>query len=262
MKRELREISEWQKRPSERRRDGIFVVEGIRMCSEIPPERIERVVMTESFLRSHRDLAERFKGSGSPLIITDETEFQRISDTRTPQGVLAAVRMKPRTEEEVLSDPKGVYLFLERIQDPGNLGTMLRSAEAASSAGVLMSPDCCDIYNPKTVRSTMGSIFRVPFAVSADLRGAAEKLRKMGGKVYAAHLGGAVDYTAMDYRSMCAFLIGNEAEGLTEELASVSDQRIRIPMGGQVESLNASLAATVLLYEADRQRRAGSEKVL
>ena len=125
-----------------------------------------------------------------------------------------------------------------------------------------MSPDCCDIYNPKTVRSTMGSIFRVPFAVSADLRGAAEKLRKMGGKVYAAHLGGAVDYTAMDYRSMCAFLIGNEAEGLSEELASVSDQRIRIPMGGQVESLNASLAATVLLYEADRQRRAGSEKVL
>ena len=256
MRRELREISEWQKKPALRRRDGIFVVEGIRMCQEIPDDRLERTVMTGSFFRAHPDLAERLRAK-APLILVEEAEFLRISDTRTPQGILAVVRMQPVTEDELFQDPRGVYLFLERIQDPGNLGTMLRTAETARAAGMLMSPDCCDMYNPKTVRSTMGSIFRVPFAVSEDLRKAASKLKNMGGKVYAAHLKGAVDYTASDYTSLCAFLIGNEAEGLTEELASVSDQRIRIPMGGQVESLNASLAAAVLLYEADRQRRAG-----
>ena len=260
MKKELREISEWQKRPAERRNDGIFVVEGIRMCSEIPEDRIERAVMTEAFFRTHREMAERFEKASGKLVITDETEFHRISDTKTPQGVLAAVRMNKLREDEVLSDPSGVYLFLERIQDPGNLGTMLRTAEAARCAGILMSPDCCDIYNPKAVRSTMGSIFRVPFSVSGDLRKAAEKLKQKGGRVYAAHLQGAVDYTVPDYRSLCAFLIGNEAEGLTEELASSADQRIRIPMGGKVESLNASLAAAVLMYEADRQRRAGQGK--
>ncbi|MBR3436231.1 MAG: RNA methyltransferase [Lachnospiraceae bacterium] len=256
MKRELREISEWQKRPQERRDAGIFVVEGIRMCREAPLERVERAVMTEAFYKAHRELAERIGQASGKLILTDEDEFRRISDTRTPQGVLMAVRMDVKNEDEVLKDPEGVYLFLERIQDPGNLGTMLRTAEAARAAGILMSPDCCDIYNPKAVRSTMGSVFRVPHAVSSDLREAAEKLKRKGGRVYAAHLRGAVDYTDPDYRTMCAFLIGNEAEGLTEELASVSDQRIRIPMGGQVESLNASLAAAVLMYEADRQRRA------
>ena len=256
MKKELREISEWQKRPQERRRDGIFVVEGIRMCMEIPKDRVERVVMTEAFRKAHREMADGLEKSAPLLVISDE-EFRKISDTKTPQGVLAAVRMDTKTEDEVLREPEGVYLFLERIQDPGNLGTMLRTAEAARAAGILVSPDCCDIYNPKVVRSTMGSIFRVPFAVSPDLREAAEKMKEKGGRVYAAHLKGAVDYTVPDYRSLCAFLIGNEAEGLTEELASCADQRIRIPMGGQVESLNASLAAAVLMYEADRQRRAG-----
>ena len=257
MKKEFREISEWQKRPGARKRDGIFVVEGIRMCSEIPDARIERAVMTESFRKAHPEIAERLGGQPGRLWMAEESEFQRISDTRTPQGVLAAVRMETRTEDEVLSDPRGVYIFLERLQDPGNLGTIVRTAEAAGASGILMSPDCCDVYNPKVVRSTMGSVFRVPFAVSEDLTASAEKVKRMGGHVYAAHLKGSVSYTVPDYRELSVFLIGNEAEGLTEALASASDQRIRIPMSGQVESLNASLAAAVLLYEADRQRRAG-----
>ena len=256
MKKELREISEWQKRPGARKRDGIFVVEGIRMCGEVPASRVERAVMTEAFRNAHRDLADRLEHAAGRLILTDEEEFRRISDTRTPQGVLAAVRMENRTENDLLSDRDGVYLFLERIQDPGNLGTMLRTSEAAGCAGILMSADTCDMYNPKTVRATMGSIFRVPFAVSEDLGRAAEKIRSMGGRVYAAHLRGSVEYTVPDYTGLSAFLIGNEAEGLTEELAGKADRRIRIPMRGNVESLNASLAAAVLLYEADRQRRA------
>ena len=256
MKKELREISEWQKRPGARKRDGIFVVEGIRMVSEVPEDRVERAVMTESFRNAHRDLAERLEQAAGRLIVADEEEFRRISDTKTPQGVLLAVRMRTRTEDELLSDPEGIYLFLERIQDPGNLGTMLRTAEAAGSAGILMSADTCDMYNPKTVRATMGSVFRVPFAVSEDLGKAVGKLKAKGGRVYAAHLRGSVAYTVPDYTGLSAFLIGNEAEGLSEELAEKADQRIRIPMRGSVESLNASLAAAVLLYEADRQRRA------
>jgi TrmH family RNA methyltransferase len=256
MRKEFREISEWQKRSAARKRDGVFVVEGLRMCEEIPLERLVRAVMTRSFLQAHRELAARFEGTSGGLLIAEEADFQRISDTKTPQGVLAAVRMEDRTEDELLRDTKGLFLFLERIQDPGNLGTMLRTSEAAGCSGILMSPDCCDMYNPKTVRSTMGSIFRVPFAVSGDLGQAAEKLKAMGGRIYAAHLEGSVEYTRPDYRTLSAFLIGNEAEGLTEGLAEKADQRICIPMRGKVESLNASLAAAVLLYEADRQRRA------
>ena len=256
MKKELREISEWQKRPGARKRDGIFVVEGVRMCQEAPMSRVERAVMTEAFRSAHRDLADRLEHAAGRLILTDEEEVRRISDTKTPQGVLLAVRMENRTEDELLSVRDGLYLFLERIQDPGNLGTMLRTSEAAGCAGILMSADTCDMYNPKTVRSTMGSIFRVPFAVSEDLGRAAEKLKTKGGRIYAAHLQGSVEYTAPDYTGLSAFLIGNEAEGLSNELAGKADRRIRIPMRGHVESLNASLAAAVLLYEADRQRRA------
>lgn len=255
MRKEFREISEWQKKSGSRERDGVFVVEGIRMCREIPEDRLLYVVMTRAFEKMHPELAEQYACVSDRLMIAEEADFQRISDTKTPQGILAAVRMKTLKEEEVLSDPGGIYLFLERIRDPGNLGTMVRTAEAARASGILMSPDCCDIYNPKVVRATMGSVFRVPFAVSPDLGAAAEKLRAGGGRVYAAHLHGSVPYTQPDYRGTSAFLIGNEAEGLTEELARKADRRIRIPMGGQVESLNASLAAAVLLYEADRQRR-------
>ncbi len=118
-----------------------------------------------------------------------------------------------------------------------------------------MDRNTVDVYNPKTIRSTMGSIYRIPFIIADDLKATVEGLKKNKISVYAAHLEGSVEYDKPDYSKGTAFMIGNEGNGLTPELTRTADQYIRIPMGGQLESLNAAMAAGILMYEANRQRR-------
>ena len=146
-------------------------------------------------------------------------------------------------------------MVLENLQDPGNLGTIFRTAEGAGVSGILMNRGCVDIYNPKTIRSTMGAIYRMPFLYTDDLPRAVTGLKSREIPVFAAHLGGTLSYDETDYRNGCAFLIGNEGNGLTDETAVLADTYIRIPMEGQVESLNAGVAASLLMYEAYRQKR-------
>ena len=136
-----------------------------------------------------------------------------------------------------------LFLVLEDLQDPGNMGTIFRTAEGAGVDGIFMSTNCVDIYNPKTIRSTMGSVYRVPFVIAPDLQDVFAWFKKQGIRSYAAHVGGT------------AFLIGNEGNGLTDATAGQADCLIRIPMKGQLESLNAGVAAAILMYEASRQRR-------
>lgn len=233
-----------------RREEDVFLTEGPRMAAEVPEERIRSVYCSESFAKDpeYREILERLQ----PEVIADSL-FRSISDTVAPQGILAVVRRKPYSVEEIAASGKPVVI-LESLQDPGNLGTILRSGEGAGIGGVLMSRDTADIYNPKTVRSTMGSVFRVPHCTAEDLGEAVSVLKRAGYRIYAAHLKGSVLYTEADYRGPSAFLIGNEGKGLTAETAELADQAVRIPMEGQVESLNAAAAATVLLYEAYRQR--------
>ena len=145
------------------------------------------------------------------------------------------------------------FFILENLQDPGNLGTILRTAEGAGVTGLILSSDSVDPYNPKVVRSTMGAVFRVPFAVVDDFGQMLDTLQKEGIAIYAAHLDGKIFYK-YDYKESCAFLIGNEGNGLTEAAVAAADRKILIPMKGQVESLNAAVAATVLMYEVLRQR--------
>ena len=118
-----------------------------------------------------------------------------------------------------------------------------------------MSSDTADIYNPKVIRSTMGSVLRVPFVYAPDLKEACEQMKKAGIRLYAAHLKGMHNYDQEDYTKATGFLIGNEAKGLTDEMAAIADTYIKIPMAGQVESLNAAVASSVLMFEAARQRR-------
>ncbi len=148
-----------------------------------------------------------------------------------------------------------LVLALENLQDPGNLGTLLRTAEGAGVTGILLSRDCVDIYNPKVIRSTMGSVYRVPFCCSQDWKGDLERLKRQGLRLYAAHLKGEKYYDEISYCVPSAFLIGNESRGLTDETAALADEYIRIPMCGRVESLNAAVASSILMYEANRQRR-------
>ena len=143
-----------------------------------------------------------------------------------------------------------LFLLLEDIQDPGNLGTMLRTGEGAGVDGVIMSKGTVDIYNPKTIRSTMGALYRVPFLYMDSLEEAMDLLREHEIAVYAAHLQGRQYFDELAYEEGSAFLIGNEGNGLRRETAGQADVWLKIPMEGKLESLNAAVAAALLMYQA------------
>ena len=233
--------------------ENVFLVEGLKMFLEAPPEWVKEVYVSQSFLE--KNPLEKLKHMKYE-VVSDEV-FQKISDTQTPQGVLCVMKMPEYKLADLLDINKKQLLFLvlEDIQDPGNLGTMFRAGEGAGIGGVIMTDNTVDIFNPKVVRSTMGSIYRIPFVITDDILQTITDLKTNGVTVYAAHLNESVHYDLQDYTKSTAFLIGNEANGLKSETADMADCYIKIPMKGQVESLNAAVASSVLMYEAARQRR-------
>ena len=245
-----------------RKETGLFVVEGPKMAAEIPPDQMESVFMTERFVREQRErgaegaaVLEKLEAAPVRELVTEEV-LRAMSDTQTPQGVLALARQRQWRLEEILEAAGAAHLLvLETLQDPGNLGTILRTGEGAGITGVIMNRETADIYSPKVARSTMGAIFRVPFVYTDDLPHTLKRLKQAGVRLYAAHLKGTRCYDEESYLADTGFLIGNEARGLTEETASMADAYVRIPMEGQVESLNAAVAASILMYEVSRQRR-------
>ena len=275
---QIKNIIQLKKKAKVRKQTGCFVVEGIKMFAEIPKEDFVSAYASETFVTEHEELC-----SGFNAHIVSDSVYKKISDTVTPQGILAIVKQKETTVDEIISDrnrralkddcnkdrtimgrdckkdqrmpgrqfanidDKSCIIVLERLQDPGNLGTIIRTGEGAGISGIIMSRDCVDIYSPKVIRSTMGSIFRVPFAVTDDLPLAVQKIKEAGITTYAAHLKGN-DLSSEKLAKDCAFLIGNESKGLSDEIASLADKLIKIPMEGQVESLNASVAASILMY--------------
>ena len=273
----VKRLTALRKKARERREEQAFILEGERLFTDAPREMIREIYMTEEFL--HEKLGGR--APRGCTILTPEI-MRKIADTETPQGVLCVAKM-PRYEMKDLlagahysatgdsadsallsaaqADLRSapLLLILENIQDPGNLGTMMRTAEAAGVTGVLMSSDTVDLFNPKTVRATMSAIFRVPFMYTNDLAGEMRSLQESYGiKIYAAHLKASRPYDEVVCTGPCAFLIGNEGNGLTDAAAEAADARIHIPMKGQIESLNAAMAAGILLFEAARQRRTGA----
>lgn len=245
----IKNIAKLKKSAKARKEQESFLVEGPRMFFEVPVDQLKEVYVTGEFEKKY---GERLSGYSYELI--SDQVCRHISDTKTPQGVLAVVRQSAMTLDQILSlEEKPLFLLLENLQDPGNLGTIFRTAEGAGVTGIIMNRETVDPYNPKVIRSTMGTVFRVPFVVVEDLRDAMARLQKKGIRVFAAHLAGRLFYHE-DYTGGSGFLIGNEGNGLTEEISSMAEGKIRIPMKGEVESLNAAIAATVLVYEAQRQR--------
>ncbi|MCX4307590.1 MAG: RNA methyltransferase [Acetatifactor sp.] len=253
----VKEAAALSSKRKERDRQGLFVVEGGKMFGEAPAGRIKRVYIAKS---AETEIYEQYgsKLSGLSCETVSDEVFAKISDTVTPQGILCLVRQQHYNIEEMLQDIEKkhvLFILLEDIQDPGNLGTIFRTAEAAGADGVIMSSRTADIYNPKTIRSTMGAVYRLPFFYTENLSSVISRLQESGVCVYAAHLRAEADYDDCDYQKSTAFLIGNESNGLREETASCAEKRISIPMEGRAESLNAAVASSVLMYEAYRQRR-------
>lgn len=254
----IKNIVALQKKGKVRKEQDAFVVEGIKMVSEIPEGNLMQLYVTESYLTRQEQKKELEKIAdfhGVVYEVVADRVFQEMADTQTPQGILAVVRQQHYRFEDLFSDKRAVHLMvLEGIQDPGNLGTILRAGEGAGVTGVILSKGTVDLYNPKVIRATMGSIYRVPFFYTDRFLEVLGEVRERT-TLYAAHLLGECCYDQADYRGDTAFLIGNEANGLSEEAAGYAKCLIRIPMMGKVESLNAAVAASVLMYEAARQRR-------
>lgn len=252
----IKRIVQLRKKKKARDAEGVFLVEGIRMFREIPEKLLQEIYISESCEEKEgKEIRRRASACGIRPELVSDGVFSHLSDTQAPQGILCVVRQLSYSLEEVADASCPHMLVLDRLQDPGNVGTILRTAEGAGVTGILLDGECADIYNPKTIRSTMGSIFRMPFYYIQDLEEGIRYLKKRGICTYAAHLEGKRAYDEEDYRKPCAFLIGNEGNGLRPEIADLADTYIRIPMAGEVESLNAAIASAVLMFEAGRQRR-------
>lgn len=249
---QVKELLQLQKKSRVRNERGIFVVEGVKMFQEAPRELIEKVYISETF---YIKKAEGVDFDGLRVEVLSDKVFSHVSDTKTPQGILCLVRQKRTEFADMLKCETPFLMVLDNLQDPGNLGTIVRTAEGAGVTGIIMSRDTVDIYNPKTIRSTMGSIYRMPFLYEEDIPALVDRLREKGVKTYAAHLDGKNYYDEENYSTGCAFLIGNEGNGLRREVSDKAEVWVKIPMHGEVESLNAAIASSILMYEANRQRR-------
>lgn len=248
----VKNLVQLQKKKKVRDEQGVFIVEGIRMFREIPLQDMLEIYTTEKF---HDVNKEAFDNLNRKVEMVTEEVFSKISETKTPQGILCVVKRHGYTLEDVLSGENRLIMVLESVQDPGNMGTIIRTGEAAGVTGFILSKDCADIYQSKTIRSTMGSIFRKKCVYVDSIVDTLELLKGNGVQTYAAHLDGELWYNDIKYNDDTAFLIGNEGNGLSDTVASMADTKIKIPMAGEVESLNAAIAATLLMYEAFNQRR-------
>lgn len=246
---QVKNIIQLKEKAKVRRQKKLFVVEGIKMFREIPKDKLVSVFVSEKFEKENEELL-----SHTDYILLSDSVFKKISDTVTPQGILAIVKQNEFTVEDIIErrdKERSCIVVLDRLQDPGNLGTIVRTGEGAGITGIVMSNDSVDLYNPKVIRSTMGSVFRVPVAVVPDLQDAIKKMKQNGIETYAAHLNG-MEYQKGAFGKNIALLIGNEAKGLSDEVSVMADKLIKIPMEGKVESLNAAVATAILMYEARR----------
>jgi TrmH family RNA methyltransferase len=237
-----------------RREQDVFVTEGVKMFLEAEPERIKEIYVSESFSGKNREGECREKLNRLGYEVLPDRLFSHVSDTQTPQGILCVIRQYHYKIEDMLHSATPLLLILEDIQDPGNLGTIVRTAEGAGVHGIIMSKGTVDICNPKTIRSTMGSIYRMPFLTTEDIGAVIRRLQQKEITTYAAHLKGREPYYSHDFTKGTAFLIGNEGKGLKDATAAAAGTYLYIPMCGQVESLNAAVASSILMYEAARQR--------
>jgi TrmH family RNA methyltransferase len=240
-----------QKR-SARQADGVFVAEGVTLLREA----LDSGVVPESvFYAPEADaaLVAAAAKAGAHVYALAPGVIESVADAVTPQP-LCSVLPAVETPIEALADD-GLVVVAVDVRDPGNAGTLIRSAAAAGARGVVLCDGCVELYNPKTVRATAGALFRLPVVTSVSVHGALTSLGAAGRRRLAAVARGGDDYTRVDLTRPVALVVGNEAHGLPEELAGI-DATITIPMPGSTESLNVGVATAVLCFVAARQARA------
>lgn len=247
-------------RRRERMQNGSYCIEGVRLVEAALAAHTEfdRVFYTSRLLENERGklLLGELSNIGCTVIQVTDALMEKIADTEHPQGVLAIVRMPHYDLTQLTVQPDALLIIVDRVQDPGNLGTIIRTADAAGVSTVFLLPGTVDLYNPKTIRATMGSIYHLP-VIEVEPDKLFRQLKERNVTLCVAGLNGAESYHQVNYTGPIAFVLGNEANGVADELAAAADKVVKIPLYGQAESLNVAIAAGVLLYEAVRQRNTG-----
>jgi TrmH family RNA methyltransferase len=217
--------------------------------------RVDVAAFTEGLAAGRlRALADHAARSGAQLVSVTANVLSAISPVRQPSGVVAIVRRREATLEEVLERKPPLVLMLSAVQDPGNVGAIIRAAEGCGATGIVAGSGTADPFGWKALRGAMGSTLRLPVATRQSLAEAVEQARGDGVRVLAAAARNGTPLPGCDLRGPCAILLGGEGTGLAEELVAAADERVTIPMRAPVESLNVAVAAALILYEASRQR--------
>ncbi len=232
------------KEKKHRKESGLFLVEGQKQIEEIYKGwNIKKLFISEGFKGKIIENTDTF-------VISDKL-FGKLSSTQTPQGIIAVVEKKEHPVENILKN-EGFFVVLENIQDPGNLGTIIRSADAFGAKGVFVSKESADIYSDKVLRSTMGSLFHIPVIDEVSLPELFKAMSKEKVKIYTSSLSVKKGLEAVKFPKKCAVVIGNESKGISESTEKAADSLFKIAMPGSAESLNAAIAASIIMYEISK----------
>ena len=228
---------------------GLFLLEGFQGLREVIEHQdlIEEVLATEQALEAHPELFDRLPAQ--PTLVSERV-MDKIADTRTPQGVVTIAHQLDVDIDLVVSNKPKLVAILDQIRDPGNAGTILRAADAAGADAVIFSKESVDLYNPKVVRSTAGSLFHLPIVIEADLSVALAKLSAAGLQIFAAAGSGESILGVQELSKPTAWVFGNEAHGVSKDLMDLADKVVALPIYGAAESLNLATAASVCLYQS------------
>lgn len=240
-----------------RNEKGLFVIEGFRFLEEAlkSPFTIDTIFINENSLEKFNEYYSKISiKEDTRLILVGDSIFKSISSTDNPQGVLALVKMSQ--EENYINE--GTYVLVDKVQDPGNLGTIVRTAHAAGCSGVILTKGTVDLYNEKTLRSTMGSIFNISIIEDYDLS-FTRNLKSEGYKLVCSSLDTEYNFYDIDFSGKLIITVGNEGNGISKEIYNLSDIKVKIPMPGGAESLNAAVAASIMIYEGVRQNLSGKK---
>ena len=248
-----------QQKSAERRREGLFVVEGrreLQHCLEGSYE-VDSIFCCQELTEADDMFMQQLANINSPLSIVDKRVYERMAYRGSTEGVVALVRTKSRRLEDLQLGEHPLIIVLERVEKPGNLGAVLRSADAAKADAVIVCDPLTDLYNPNLIRSSIGAIFTVP-TVACSSEECISFLKKRNIRILTAQLQDSRLYYDTDMREATAIVMGTESTGLTNQWREAADAHIRIPMLGRLDSLNVSVSAAILLFEAVRQREVES----
>lgn len=237
-----------------RKMQNQFIIEGLRMiaeCKDLNPDLIDFVVFSSNALES-LDGKRLFKQIHNIFKVYEVSDklFKKISDTENPQGILAVVKMPQYNILELLNKENAIYVILDRIQDPGNMGTIIRTAVSVNAKAVILTKGSVDPYNSKTVRSTMGAILNIPIVEMENNAEWITGFREKNIRLIGSSLESEKSYVDADYSGNIGIIIGNEAKGMDRDLLGIVDENVYIPILGKIDSLNAAVAAGILLYKA------------